>query len=154
MEWQYTLKCVCDMIKTSVKSTIQINTGNTFQSLKRPVWLNCWVLVYKLSGCRFTSCCTHLNFRYCTCFDQGGPWHSGNYRVCIHCEMHTWHDKNIQAINSHQKILTKKSPMVKNPESIYKEILTLITLQEMGRKKNKLSRTSIQRRFLLNILVP
>ena len=26
----------------------------------------------------------------------GVPWHSGNYRVWIHSETHTWHDKNIQ----------------------------------------------------------
>ena len=46
-----------------------------------PVWLNGWVFVYKLSGCGFKSCCCHLNFRYYACFEQGDPWHSGNYRV-------------------------------------------------------------------------
>ena len=25
-----------------------------------------------------------LDFRYCTCFKQGVPWHSGNYRLKIH----------------------------------------------------------------------
>ena len=29
-----------------------------------PVWLNCWVFVYELSGCGFESRCCHLNFRY------------------------------------------------------------------------------------------
>ena len=31
------------------------------------------------------------------CFEQGVPWHSGNYRVWIHSETRTWHDKNIQS---------------------------------------------------------
>ena len=26
----------------------------------------------------------HLNFRYCTCFEQGIPWLSGNWRLQIH----------------------------------------------------------------------
>ena len=28
--------------------------------------------------------------------EQGVSWHSGNYRVYIHSETRTWHDKNIQ----------------------------------------------------------
>ena len=32
------------------------------------------------SGCGFESCCSHLNFSYCACFEQV-PWHSGNYSV-------------------------------------------------------------------------
>ena len=44
-------------------------------------WLNGWVLVYKLSGCEFESCCRHLNFRYHACFEQGVPRYPGNYRV-------------------------------------------------------------------------
>ena len=39
-----------------------------------PVWLNSWAFVYKLSGCGFWSHCSHLNFKYCTCFEQGVPW--------------------------------------------------------------------------------
>ena len=42
-----------------------------------PVWLNGWVFVYKLSGCGFESSCSHLNFRFHICFEQGVPWHSG-----------------------------------------------------------------------------
>ena len=64
--------------------------------VKRPVWLNGWVFVYELSGCGFESRCSHLNFRFRACFEQGVPWHSGNYRVWIHSETRTWHDKNIQ----------------------------------------------------------
>ena len=44
------------------------------------IWLNCWV---------FESRCRHLNFRYCACFNQGFPWHSGIFRVCIHSERRT-----------------------------------------------------------------
>ena len=38
-----------------------------------------------------------LNFRFRACFEQGVLWHSGNYRMWIHSEMHTWHDRNIQS---------------------------------------------------------
>ena len=40
-----------------------------------------------------------FTFRFRACFEQGVPWHSGNYRVWIHPEMRTWHDKNIQSLN-------------------------------------------------------
>ena len=53
--------------------------------------------VYELRGCGFESSCSHLNFRFPACFEQGIPWHSDNYRVWIHSEAHTWHDKNIQS---------------------------------------------------------
>ena len=61
-----------------------------------PAWLNGWVFVYELSGCGFESSCSHFTFRFRACFEQGVPWHSGNYRVWIHSETRTWHDKNIQ----------------------------------------------------------
>ena len=56
-----------------------------------------WVFVYELSGCGFESSCSHLNFRFRACFEQGVPWHSGKYRMWIHSETRTWHDKNIQS---------------------------------------------------------
>ena len=62
-----------------------------------PVWLHDWVFVYELSGYRFESSCSLLNFRYRVCFEQQFPWHSGNYRVWIHSESRTWHDKNMQS---------------------------------------------------------
>ena len=62
------------------------------------VWINGCVFVYELSGYGFESCCSHLNFRYRACFEEGIPWHSGNFRVWIHSETWTWHDKNIQFI--------------------------------------------------------
>ena len=62
-----------------------------------PVWLNCWVFVYELSGCGFESSCSHLNFRFRACFEQGVPWHSGNYSVDSLWNVPVWHDKNIQS---------------------------------------------------------
>ena len=47
----------------------------------RSVWLNGWVIVYEQSGYGFESRWIHLNFIYRTCFEQGVPWHSGNYKV-------------------------------------------------------------------------
>ena len=47
---------------------------------------------------KFESRCSYLNFRFRACFEQGVPWHSGNYRVWIHSETRTWHDKNIQSM--------------------------------------------------------
>ena len=60
-------------------------------------WPNGWMFVFELSGSGFESSCSHLNFGFCACFKQGVLWHSGNYRVWIHSEMHTWHDKNIKS---------------------------------------------------------
>ena len=37
-----------------------------------------WVFVYELSASGFESSCSHLNFRFRACFEQGVPWHSGN----------------------------------------------------------------------------
>ena len=45
-----------------------------------------WVLVYELTGCGVRSTCSHLKFRFCVCFEQGVPWHSGHYRMRIHSE--------------------------------------------------------------------
>ena len=52
--------------------------------------------VYERSGCGFESSCSHLKFKFCACFEQDVPWHSGSYRVWIHCETRTWHDNNVQ----------------------------------------------------------
>ena len=53
------------------------------------------LLVYELSGSGFESSCSHLNFRFRACFEQGVSWHSGNYRA----ETRTWHDKNVQSVS-------------------------------------------------------
>ena len=55
------------------------------------------MFVYELSGCGFESSCSYLNFRFRACFEQGFPWHPGNYGVRIHSETRTWHDKNMQS---------------------------------------------------------
>ena len=47
----------------------------------------------------FQSSSSHLNFRFCTCLEQGVSWHSDNYRVWTHSETGTWHDKNIQSLS-------------------------------------------------------
>ena len=59
-----------------------------------------------LSGCGFESLCSHLNFRYCACFEQGFSWHSGKYKVWIHSEMGTWYDKTIQSNALYRYVLT------------------------------------------------
>ena len=71
-----------------------------------PVWPNDWAFVCELSGSGFKSSC-----RFCACFEQGVPWHSGNYRVWIHSETRTWHEKNIHSWKrrlSNYKIHVKK----------------------------------------------
>ena len=59
------------------------------------------MFVYKPSGSGFDSSCSPLKFRFRACFEQGVPWHSGNYRMWIHSETRTWHDKNIQSRRKH-----------------------------------------------------
>ena len=61
-------------------------------------WLSCVVSTYPY--CAFESRCSHLFFRYGTCFEQRAPWNLGNYRVWIHSKACAWHDKNIQLKNS------------------------------------------------------
>ena len=97
IECGFTLKHVCGMIRTYSKMH---RTDNYLQrsSVIWPVWLNDWVSIYKLSGCGFKSRCSYLYSRYRFCFEQGVPWHSGNYRVWINSETHAWHNKNIQWI--------------------------------------------------------
>ena len=58
------------------------------------------MFVYELSVCGFEFRCSHLNFRYRVCFEQGVPWHSGNSRVWIYYKTCTWHDKNMQLKNN------------------------------------------------------
>ena len=96
IECGFTLKCVRDMIRT-YSQMHRIDKYSQHSSIIWPVWLNGWVFVHELSGCEFESCCSHLNFGFRTCFDQGVPSHSGNYRVWIHSETRTWHDKNIRS---------------------------------------------------------
>ena len=64
-----------------------------------PVSPSGWLFVYELNCCGLESIWSHLNFKYFTCFEQGVPWHSGEYRVSIHSEMRTWHDKIIHQMH-------------------------------------------------------
>ena len=64
-------------------------TLNHFAKLAK--WLTCVVSTYLYR--------IHLNFRYRACFEEAVLWHSGNYRVHIHSEMHTWHDNNILGLH-------------------------------------------------------
>ena len=95
---RFSLKCVREM--TRIYSQLyRTDKYSERSSIIWPVWPNGWVFDYKLSGSGFESSCSHLNFRICACFEQGVPWHSDNYRVWIHSETRTWHDKNIHCGN-------------------------------------------------------
>ena len=96
IECGFTLKRVRDMIKT-YSQMHRTDKYSQHSSIIWPAWLNGWVFVYELSGCGFESSCSHFTFRFRACFEQGVPWHSGNYRMWIHSETRTWHDKNIQS---------------------------------------------------------
>ena len=105
IECGFTLKRIRDMIRT-YSQMHYTDKYSQHSSIIWPVWLNGWVFVYELSGCGFESSCSHLNFRFCACFEQGVPWRSGNYRVWIHSETCTWHDKNIQSNAPCRQVLT------------------------------------------------
>ena len=101
----FTSKHVRDLIKTYS----QVHRADKYwqhSSIIWPVWPNGWVFVYELSGCGFESSCSHLKFRFRAGFEQGVPWHSGNYIVWIHSETRTWHDKNIQSNALYRSVLT------------------------------------------------
>ena len=72
------------------------------------IWSICqsdWVFVYELNVSGFGSSCGHLNFRFGAWFEEGVPWHSGNYWVLIHSETRTSHNKNIQSNAVYRKVL-------------------------------------------------
>ena len=105
IECGFTLKRVRDMIRT-YSQMHRTEKYSQHSSIILSVWLNGWVFVYELSGCGFESSCSHLYFRFRACFEQGVPWHSDNYRVWIHSETRTWHDKNIQSNAPYREVLT------------------------------------------------
>ena len=98
IECGFTLKRVRDMIRTC-NQMHRTDKYLQHSAIIWSVWLNGPVPVYKLSGCAFESHCIYVNFRYYPCFEKGVPWHSGNYRMSVHSETHTWHDKDIQSDN-------------------------------------------------------
>ena len=86
--WQeHTVKC---QMHTTDKYSEQ-------SSIIWPVSPNRWVFLYQLGDSGLESCCSHLNFRFRYCFQEGVARHSGNYAVGIHSEMCTWHDENIKS---------------------------------------------------------
>ena len=66
----FTLKGIGDMNRTYSKMH-HTDKYSQHISIIWPVWLSGWVFDYKLSGCGFESSCSDLNFRFCTCFEQG-----------------------------------------------------------------------------------
>ena len=71
-----------------------------------------WLQRASLTKCLSIRLQTKLNFRYGACFEQKVPWHSGNYRVWIHSETRTWHDKNMQLSDSYEKTYLQTSSYV------------------------------------------
>ena len=68
----------------------------------------------------FESSCSHLKFKFRTSFEQGVPWHSGNYRVWTHSETRAWHYKNIQSLSD--RIFVKDSGFLSFAENIGKNV--------------------------------
>ena len=96
IERGFTLKRVCDITRTySEMHRTYKYSEHSKCTIVWSVWQNDWVFVYELSGSRFETSCSHLTLRFYVYFEQGAPSHSGNYRVWIHSEMHTWYEKNI-----------------------------------------------------------
>ena len=66
------------------------------------MFLSNHILISEWIDTQFRVNCSHLNFRYRACFEQGVPWYSGKYKVWIHSEISTWHDKNTQSHTSYR----------------------------------------------------
>ena len=79
IESRFTLKRVRDIIRTYSQKH-RTDQYSRHSSIIWPVSLNGWVFVYELIGCGFGFSCSHLNFRFHTCFEQVVTWHSRNYR--------------------------------------------------------------------------
>ena len=90
--------------------------------------------------CSFTnyfgieSRCCHLNFTYCTCFEQGVPWHSGNkcrftlkrvnYKIITYKPIHSY-DTSVRNYNIKQSYIFYEDLMV-NTISTYSSDRTLV----------------------------
>ena len=57
--YTHTMKRVCDMTRI-YSQMYHTDKHSQHSSIIWPVWLNGWVFVYKLSGCRFESHCSHI----------------------------------------------------------------------------------------------
>ena len=76
IECGFTLKHVCNMIRR-YSQMHHTDKYSQQSSISWPVWLNGWAFVDELSGCGFESSCSHLKFRFHTCFEHGVPRRSG-----------------------------------------------------------------------------
>ena len=94
LDIQATIECGLTRTYSQMHGT---DKHSEHSSIIWPVWVNGWVFVFELSGSWFASSCSHLNFWLHACYEQELPWHLGNYRVWIHSETRTWHDKNTQS---------------------------------------------------------
>ena len=99
-ECGFALNCVRDMTRTYSQMQ-HTDSCSEHSSIIWPVWSYDWAFVYELSGSGFESSCSHLNFRFCACFEQGVPWHSDNYRAWIHSEIAQFHDDNFCTVKCH-----------------------------------------------------
>ena len=102
IECGFTLKRLRDMIKTYSQMHC---TDKHLQHSS----IICPVSAYKLGCWRLESFwVNHLKLRYEACFEQVVPWNSSKYRVWIHSETRTWHDKNIQSNAPYRKVLATR----------------------------------------------
>ena len=99
-----TLKRVLEMTPT-YSQMHRTDRYSEHGSIICPVLSNSCVFLNELSGSGFESGCSHLNFRFCTCFQEGVPWDWGNYTVWIHSETRTLHDTNIHSKATYRQVL-------------------------------------------------
>ena len=91
------------------------------------------MFVYELSGSGFESSCSNLNFRFLPCFEQGVPWHSGNYRVWMHSEKRTWQDKNIVFLSVFKMFTSESTTLLLTVRNIWFE-QSLLNIQILNTK--------------------
>ena len=121
IECWFTLKGVRDMLR-AYSQMHRTDKYSRHSPVIWPAWPNGWLFVYELSGCGFGSSCSHLNSRFRVCFEQGVPWHSGSYRVWIHSETRTWHDKNIQSVKTPVFVIALVMPDFGISTAIFKPV--------------------------------
>ena len=92
IECGFSLKCGDDTIRRCSQMH-RTDKYSKVSSIILSIWPNGWVFVYELSGCGLESPCSHLNLRYRTYFEQRVRWDSAKYRLWIHSETCTRHDK-------------------------------------------------------------
>ena len=71
-ECGFTFKFVRDMTRTYSQMDRE-DKYSQHSSIIWSLWSNGCVFVYELSGSGFESSCSHLNFRFSTCFEKGVP---------------------------------------------------------------------------------